>query len=223
MKYIFLLCLSLIVGMNLQAQEERKVIIKEKTITKDKGSKSDKIVTVDVEEEDGARVFTIVTNEDGEEKVMKWKDNGEMPDEVKKQLEEQGIDIQVLDMGNGAMFIGDDSREEIRIRKEIDGEIDEEIDIEWDGEGEMPEQMKVIIEEHDIDLSELRKDGKGAKMRMKMMKKDKMHGPHMKMMKMHGPKGEIGEVKVYMGAQIGPGEGGTGIIDVMVDSPAHKA
>ena len=213
--------------VSLNAQEEKKVIIKKEkvvTVKSDNSGDSDKTVTIDVDDSDVERTIKIRTVEDGEEKIIEWKDQGEIPEDIKKQLEADGIDIQILEEGQNAVFIGDDSDvEEVRIIKSDKG--DKDVEIEWDGEGEMPEDLKLILDEHDIDLKELKKGKKGAKVRMRMLKEDRRRGPEhrMRWVEEGGKMHKKPEVNVYMGAQIGDGDGGTSVLDVMVDSPAHKA
>ena len=122
-----------------------------------------------------------------------------------------------------------DAERTIIIKTIEDGE---EKVLEWDGEGEMPEDMKKMMKDHDIDLSEIHKGAKGMKMKMKMMKKHRDHEGRLH--ENHRGKGHGGHCKMwiekshkmsdtYMGAQIASEENGVKVIDVMVDGPAHKA
>lgn len=134
---------------------EKKVIIKKTDqqsdnvwISKD-GEKKDmtsKTVTVDVMKSgDDQRKVTIITKEDGKDKVMEWTDNGEIPADIQKQLKEQGIDVKILR--------GGDMEQEMEIIVHREGG-DEDYEFEWNGEGEMPMKMKELMEEHDIDIEE---------------------------------------------------------------------
>ena len=220
MKNLMLLALALLLGFGAFGQKEKKVVIKKDKVIKvdvENDSNSEKTMNVSIDEEDGKRKIIIKTNENGDEKVIEWMDNGEIPDEIKKQLEAEDINISVLNGGN-AVFIGDgDIEKEVIMIKDHD---DKTIELEWDGEGEIPSEMKKIIKEHDLDLSELKEGAKGKKMKMKMLKMDKRHkGPNGRHNVWHAKE----MTDTYMGAQIGTGNGGTEILDVMVDSPAHKA
>lgn len=226
MKQIILLLILFIAGMATAQEEEKKVIKTEKIVKVEvqNDSKSDKTVNVNVDEDDDERTVTIKTIENGNEKVIKWKDNGEIPEEIQKQLKENNIDIQMLD-GEGAMFIGDGYHKDKRVIVIDDGD-GESVEWEWDGEGEMPDNIKEMMKEYEIDLGSLKEDSKGKKMKMRMMKMDRGHRrPHRIHMKggdnVWVAKKEMS--KTYMGAQIGTADSGTEILDVMVDSPAHKA
>jgi len=226
MKKITILLISIFLGLNLFGQSEKKIIIKkEKKVVVDK-DQNDASITVEVEAEDDNRRIVIKTIKDGEEKVLEWKDDGEIPEEIKKELEENDIDIHVIESGeDGEIKI---EKEHVFIMKHGDSDA---MEIEWDGEGEMPEGLKKMMNEHDIDLDEIKKGAKGKKMKMKMLKRDghdkgphKMHykGLH-KGDKAHWTKKRNKMSDTYIGAQIATAESGVEIIDVMVDSPAHKA
>jgi len=126
---------------------------------------------------------------------------------------------------------GDDERK-IKIKISNNGE---EVEFEWDGEGEMPEDMKKMLEEHDIDIDDLHEQHKDGKVKVKVKSKgDKgLHKRHMKREMhrdhqraerherrlRHGPR--LGDA--YIGAQIESADGGVRILDVMAESPSHKA
>ena len=163
----------------------------QETVTVKKVKSTDKVVSVDVMKSgENERTIKIVTDEDGDEKVIEWTDNGEIPDDVKRQLEEEGIDIAILDGGEGKeMFIEVEADgDEREVRKEVimikKGDGDEVMEFEWDGEGEMPEEMRELMEEHDIDIESVHEGhGKGNRV-MKMRKhKDKMRSLRHKTMK----------------------------------------
>ncbi len=226
MKQILILILLLSTVVLTAQNEEKKVIKKEKVVTVkvDGTSDDEKSVTVNVNEDDGVRIVTVKTMEDGKEKVMEWKDKGKIPAEIQKQLKEDNIDIEMLDGGRD-VFIGDGHHVDKRIIV-IDDDGGETIEMEWDGDGEMPAKMKKMMKDHDIDLHSIKKGAKGKKMKMRMHKMDREHnGPHQLHMKrgknMWVAKEEMN--KTYIGAQIGTADSGTEVLDVMVDSPAHKA
>ena len=210
----------------------------------------------------------------GEKSVMEWTDKGEMPEDVKKKLEEQGVNVFILD--------GEEGENEL--------EIEEVIEIEWDGEGDMPEQLKKLKQEHDIDIEEyLNEAGASGEKRIKMIKMQGGDGEHKvirkrvkqesnykmvsidddgnetviewngegempeemkdhmgegKMMKLHKAHGKMQKYRMggqemifiadtdeeeiemsdaYMGAQIETADGGAVVLDLMKDSPADKA
>jgi len=127
---------------------------------------SHKSVNVEVEQEDdGKRMIVVSINEDGEEKKIKWEDDGTIPEDIRKMLEEEDIDVSMFEVGD------DEEEVVVRVRAHDDGKgIDKEVSkrviikmdedgesnvMEWDGEGEMPEDIKKLLEEHDIDIDEL--------------------------------------------------------------------
>ena len=124
----------------------------------------EKTVSVNVNEADnGERTVTITTEENGDEKVIEWTDNGTIPEEIKKKLKAENIDISFLEGGdNNQIVIEIDNEVEVEersmkgkrviIKKNDNGDVEQ---MEWDGTGEMPEEVKQLLEEHDIDLDEL--------------------------------------------------------------------
>lgn len=57
----------------------------------------EKEISVSVSQEDGQeRSVKIVTSDGGDEQVIEWSDDGEIPDEIQKKLKEMGIDIQSI-------------------------------------------------------------------------------------------------------------------------------
>ena len=195
MKSLSLLIFWVALASMVFAQEE---VVKVKT-------SSDKVVTVDVKKEgDSERTIKIVTGEDGDQKVIEWTDNGEIPDDIRKKLEDQNINVMILDPDDNQMVIdvdtdmefGDgDVQKEVIVIKNDDGEVTE---FEWDGEGEMPAEMKELLEEHDIELDELHEaHGEGHKVKMKMRKhKDKMRKHRVRAMK-KGRKANVKTEKKY--------------------------
>ena len=217
MKSLSLVIFWVIVASCLFAQKE--VIVKSST-------SDDKVVTVDVQKSgDNERTVKIVTNENGENKVIEWTDNGEIPDDVRKKLEDAGIDVAFIE-GNedGEMVIsvdveGEDVERDVRkevivIKSDDDGEV---VEYEWDGEGEMPEEMKNLMKEHNIEIGELH-EGHGKKHKMKMRKhKDKMKKRH-KAMK-DGEKVRKKEIKKYKIATAG--EDGEGHSNIWIEKEDH--
>jgi len=133
---IFMMCLySLLIAQD----GEKKIIIKKSADGQEVNSwvEQEKLVSVDVMKDDsGERKIKIVMDADGEQSVYEWSDTGEIPAEVKQQLEDAGIDLQILDGSKGS------------------GVEEKVIEIEWDGDGEMPEELKMLKEKHGVDLSE---------------------------------------------------------------------
>lgn len=115
----------------------------------------DKVVRIKIEmDENGTekgdkRQIKIVTKGNGADKeVIEWEDNGELPDEVKKMLDEKGIEWNEMEDGKQIFIHKGGEGHKMIIKKS--GDDDEEI-IEWNGEGEMPEGLEEHIFEFDIE------------------------------------------------------------------------
>ena len=129
-----------------------------------------KSVTVDVEENNGERHIVVTSTDDDGTKEFKWVDKGEIPADIRKQLEEADIDISSLegDEGNVSVRVNNTIEKEYVVIKKKGG--DEVMEMEWDGEGEMPEDMKELLEEHDIDLESIKDKDDQRKARIRMYK-----------------------------------------------------
>jgi len=152
-------------------------------------------VSVDVEKVNGEeqRNITVTIGDGSTEKEIAWKDNGEIPAEIKAQLEKEGVDIKMLE-GDGEVEVTVKDNGEKKIEKEVEiieihstnesgnHSQDREINIDDDGDimiiklkdgEELPEDVKKILEEHDIDIEELKKEKlhEGHEKETKMMQK----------------------------------------------------
>ena len=152
---VFIMCVySLLVAQEV----EKEIIIKkagDKTEDVNVWVEKEKLVTVDVTKNgESNRKIKIVMDSDGDETVYEWSDEGEIPADVKEKLEKAGVDLQILNVPEGA------SKEE------------KMIEIEWDGDGEMPEELKMFKEKHGVDLSEyLSEDEMAGKKKVVMIEK----------------------------------------------------
>jgi len=166
MKYLYTILMAIILSAicnNLAAQE--------KSIE----------VSVDIENVNGKeqRNFTVTIGEGSVENEIAWKDNGEIPADIKAQLEKEGVDINMLEGDDDVKVTLDDSKnkkvetaiEIIKISsddneghhkqdKEVENNEDGDILIIKlkDGE-ELPDDIKKILDEHDIDIEEIKKEG----------------------------------------------------------------
>jgi len=153
MKSIFLVAIWIAIASCLFAQKETITIEKE----------VEKVVSVDVSKgDDGMRKFKIVTDQEGQKKVIEWMDDGTIPPEVVKQLEAANIDISILQPGGNEEMMEvevevdatDDqmvkTRKKMIVMKSNDDDGDERY--EWNGQGEMPAEIQKLLDEHDIDL-----------------------------------------------------------------------
>jgi len=208
---------------------------------------SNKSVTVDVNEDDGKREIKIVTKIDGERKVYEWTDEGEIPEDIRRELEAADIDVSSLDGSDSDRIEitvdGDDvivdKHKMIVIKKVGDG--DEVFDYEWDGEGNMPEEMQELLEEHDIDIKSMdddqdvviRKRMKAHKDKRKVARHYALEDGRKKNRKykknLHEDLFVFSDDKyklsdAYMGVHIESGDDqGARIIGLLKDGPADKA
>ncbi len=167
MRSLIILFLYIALGTCLIGQTD--VIISEK----------EKTVSVNINQDDkGLRTVTVTTTEDGEEKIIEWTDNGVIPDDIKKKLEAEQIDIAFLKEGDASeirLEVDNDIEVEehsgrakkVVIKKSENGDVER---LEWDGSGDMPTDIKELLEEHDIDIDELHEehDGDGPRRKRKM-------------------------------------------------------
>lgn len=85
----------------------------------------------------------IIKSQDGEDndsdvEIFRLEDGEELPDDVKQKLKDKGIDIENLKSGNVKIGSEKSQKHVIKIKDE-NGEMKV---IEWDGQGEMPAEMK---------------------------------------------------------------------------------
>ncbi len=117
-----------------------------------------------------------VKDENGQEKVLEWDGEGEMPQEMQEMMEKQGMELP----GLGSDEMDGHTTKKIRI-KTLDTETDKAM--EWDGEGEMPAEIKELLEKEGIDIGSLMDeaedeitqtitfDDSGSEKKMKIIKK----------------------------------------------------
>lgn len=116
-----------------------------------------------------------VVDDKGDEKILEWNGEGEMPQEMKEMMKKEGMELP----GLGEQQMDGHQGKKIRIRT-IDTDTDKTM--EWDGEGEMPAAMKELLEKEGIDIGSLEKeaeemtqtitlDDSGSEKKMKIIKK----------------------------------------------------
>jgi len=141
-------------------------------------SKSDQEVTVDVSMENvngvETRVFTVTVSGEGEEEVIQWNDQGEIPENVSNQLEELGLDIEMFSTDENEFTFEVDAAsdkaskninvsvekeivngEETRVIKINLDEAGESLEWEWEDEGEIPQEIIDELKSHGIDIVEM--------------------------------------------------------------------
>jgi hypothetical protein len=136
------------------------ILAQDKTTTKVETKQQQ--VSVNVSKDDnGERNIKVTISEDGEEKVIEWSDQGKVPDDVQKELDDAGVVIDFDDMGGRDSKMNRMEKKQIRVFKMNDE--DEVSEMEWDGDGEMPEEIREMLEENEIDIRGL--DKSNEKMR----------------------------------------------------------
>lgn len=138
MKYVFsILCCLLLTGV-LSAQEQKSV-------------------SVNVNKTDQNRHVKVTMEKNGETKVIEWDDQGEVPEDILETLREEGIDLDVIE-GSGEddtkeikVVVNGGDKKVTRISIDRNGEMQE---IEWDGEGEMPDEIKELMNEYEIEIED---------------------------------------------------------------------
>ena len=178
MKSLALIGLWIGLATCLLAQD--KVVVKEMKAT-------EKTVSVDVSKDsDGMRTVKVITEVDGEKDVLEWTDNGTIPADIQKQLDEQDINLNIDadGAGNGKTMtieVDNDGGGLKKVRKEVimikKGDDDGIMELEWDGTGEMPAEMRELLDEHDIDIESLHEghDGDGEKKKVRIRKMKEKH------------------------------------------------
>lgn len=184
-----------------------------------------KEVSVNISTENGDRNIKVSILADGQEKVIAWEDDGTIPEDIKKQLEEEGVDINF-----------DDNERSSKSKKIKIITMNDDSEHEWtDGKSKRIElNMDNMEWNHDNDDG--REKMRGMKMRftpngeiereVEILMDDAMGGAHFS-----GPRGNAvffgpsanRASKAYMGARILDAEEGALIEDVAVGGPSQKA
>jgi hypothetical protein len=138
------------IDIDIEVEKGKQDKVTKKSIKKE--------VSIEKTIKDGKEMNTykIVTEENGEKKVMKWTGEGEMPAEMAEILKDEEIEIQVEEK-NG-------EKRAYEIITEDDGE---KKVMFWNGDGEMPAEMKKALK--DVDIKTTRsKDGEHITIKVEM-------------------------------------------------------
>ena len=105
-----------------------------------------------------------VLDDSGNENVIIWNSDDEMPEDMKNLMEEHDIDFTVKGKSNKKIIMIDTDNNVIKEEKQSFKMkfVDEDGNVqlyEWDGTGEMPEKMKKLMEAHEMESIELHGDG----------------------------------------------------------------
>jgi len=192
--------------MSLQAQTDSEVIIIKKTITYDNGNvevekyrftdgdkadallaqiKEEKIegaqIALDVEkvvgsqvskmtevgaesegemevvvnmENDGSNRISITREEGGEVAVFEWEGEGEMPAEIREELEKEGVNVFIEDKDDKKVII----KKTDTIEKSLEDDEGAQV-FEWTDDGTLPDEVRKELEERGIDIDEILEEG----------------------------------------------------------------
>ena len=111
------------------------------------------------------KVKMIKKDDDGNEEVIEWEGDGDIPDDIKKSLEEHDIDITMEENDTDVKVIVNSdegtSKTKIKIVKDKDGDT-EDIDIEMEGD-ELSDEVKKMLEDEGINVEVLQYNDGEAK------------------------------------------------------------
>jgi len=225
---VFLSAFSLSTLTAQQKSEEHKIIIIEKEIDDDGNVTEKKVVKEGAEakaymekmKKEGENTWTTedgevislkgkkakmikkqaykvrIEDDNGEVRVLSWDGEGEMPEELKKIMEEEGL---MDKMGEGK------KKSRIRIKK---NEGTEEKLLEFDFEGdELPEDMAKILQQEGIELEQLENEDGTIELRVKTVE----------------DKGDKAMEKAQLGVNIEANDQGVKVAEVRPESAAAEA
>lgn len=136
-------------------------------LDEDKRLKEEIMIDVEVELDEDGNDKTVVKerrqyrmkikDEKGEEKLIEWDGDGEMPEEMKKYMDENDVDFKKEEKRiiKKKMKKKEDTEEYEMIFMDKDGK--KQV-LKWDGNGEMPAEMKKSLEDKDIDIAKIMGD-----------------------------------------------------------------
>lgn len=135
-------------------------------------------VNINTEIRDGeeVRIFEISITENGKEKLIKWEDNGAIPEEVVTMLETEGIDINMFTSDEVTVTVDateDEANQSVNVNievEEVNGVTERTVEItieesgekqkmKWVDNGETPAEIQEKLDELGIDLDEISTGG----------------------------------------------------------------
>lgn len=141
--------------------------------------------------------YEIETEDDqGQVKILKWDGEGEMPEEIKKIMEKEGLDIEGM---------GDSKKSRVRIKRKGAGD-EKVMDFEFEGD-ELPDEVKEMLEKEGIDLEQVIKGDGMKEIKVRAKAKDL-------------PAGKTKVRKAQLGVNIEAHPNGVKVSDVIPDSSA---
>ena len=191
-------------------KESKKVVVIEKVVDENGKTTETKVVKEGAEAEKYLKEHgeliekkaykMVILDDEGNEDVIEWNGEGEMPEELKSMMEKHNLESHI----NVEVEIedGDDNEKEIKIIKMVDGE-KEVIEFEVDGD-EMPEDIQKMLEEKGLNVIVMDEDDHDVRV---FMDKD--------------VKGNSN--KAQLGVFIESVDNGAKVIGIMEGSAAEKA
>ena len=228
------------IEVEIEEAKGEKIVIKE--VVED--------ITVEKSMEDGKEVtkYKIVTNDNGEKKVMEWSGEGEMPAEMAEIMKK--VEVNTFESKDG---------QEMRVVVEVDGDKDEKVVIkeiveditveksmedgkevtkykivtedngekkvmEWSGEGEMPAEMAEIMKEVEVKTFKSKDGQMQVVVEIDDDEDGEMHEAHVmkKKMKKKMKMKKKNHNKVQLGVMIEDDSQGVVVSDIIKDSAADK-
>jgi hypothetical protein len=145
----------------IKTGEEAEEYMKEMNISQDSNTwTNDEGEEIDLDRKEykfiqKKKVKMIQKDDDGNEEVIEWSGEGDIPDEIKEKMEEHDIDIIMDDKSEEIEVTVDNdglsSHSKIKILKNQNGE-NQEIEIDVEGE-ELSDEIKEMLKAEGIDLS----------------------------------------------------------------------
>lgn len=155
-----------------EASEEVTIVV-ENEETED-GTEKSVNINIEASKNNGKveRKGTVIIEEDGEEDIIKWIDQGEIPEDIKKQLEEKGVDVNEIENSGEHSVHGKHGKHGEHNKRGHKGVKKKMIKINAEDIDNLDEDTKKLLKEHDIDIHELTKEGKGKSKKVKAIFKD---------------------------------------------------
>lgn len=193
---------------NVEQKEEKKVIIIKKTIDENGKETTEKIVK---EGDDAENIFFIDDN--GEKVEIEIDKMLEEDGKTMKWTSKDGKDMKVIKKSETIEVDDDGEHKSIRIMMTGDGEADV---YKWDGEGDIPEEIKKELQEKGIELEEME-----DYIKVKKTSKSKMgHSNQAFLGVMVGKKEEI---ENNDGVETSTTDDSATVIDIVPNSAAEEA
>ena len=176
---LFIIASAPAIGQNKHQKIEKKIIVIEKESTghneinidvngSSMQGKSDRDISIDLDSEivygKAIRQIKLTIRDDAEERIVEWEDQGEIPSEIHKLMEEQGVDVRIINNADEKVTAGNNinvtvSKNEKKGIKERTIEVGIEADgehtkLRWQDDGTIPEEIQKQLDELGINFNE---------------------------------------------------------------------